>query len=138
MIASYPEFKRLPWICRTHGSSENVIAASGTSLFYYIQDSWQMFAMVGVVMYSMLDMITYLLMLILMSDIQRPSANIIRSLRMFFVNYIELHWILLFCIVATNMGIKEKCFRYGRDAYKEVCRYNDISVNADSLCVNAP
>lgn len=40
--------------------------------------------------YCLLDTITYLILLIILSDIQRPSANIIRSIIMLFVNYIEV------------------------------------------------
>lgn len=50
--------------------------------------------------YAMCDTMTYLLTLIVMADIQRPSANIIRSILMLFVNYMEvsldmtwLYWI---------------------------------------------
>ncbi len=42
------------------------------------------------IVYCLLDTITYLLLLIILSDIQRPSANIIRSIIMLFVNYIEV------------------------------------------------
>lgn len=45
---------------------------------------------IGLMLYNMCDTITYLLALIIMADIQRPSANIIRSLIMLFVNYIEV------------------------------------------------
>lgn len=44
----------------------------------------------ALVIYSMCDTITYLLILIIMADIQRPSANLIRSMLMLFVNYIEV------------------------------------------------
>lgn len=44
----------------------------------------------GVVIYSISDTVTYLLTLIIMADIQRPSANIIRSMIMLLVNYIEV------------------------------------------------
>lgn len=40
--------------------------------------------------YAMCDTMTYLLTLIVMADIQRPSANIIRSILMLFVNYMEV------------------------------------------------
>lgn len=53
-----------------------------------------------VVVYAICDTMSYLLTLIIMSDIQRPSANIIRSILMLFVNYVEvsldmsfLYWI---------------------------------------------
>lgn len=44
----------------------------------------------ALIIYCPLDTITYLLLLIILSDIQRPSANIIRSLIMLFVNYVEV------------------------------------------------
>ena len=40
--------------------------------------------------YFMLDTITYLFTLILLADLQPPSANIIRSMILFFINYIEI------------------------------------------------
>lgn len=42
------------------------------------------------VIYNMCDTISYLLTLIIMADIQNPSANLIRSLIMLLVNYIEV------------------------------------------------
>lgn len=42
--------------------------------------------------YSMVDTVTYLLALIMMADIQKPSANIIRSLLLLFFNYVEVSW----------------------------------------------
>lgn len=42
------------------------------------------------IIYGMSDTVTYLLSLIIMADIQRPSANIIRSLILLFVNYVEV------------------------------------------------
>ena len=44
----------------------------------------------GVLIYFMVDTITYLLTLILLADLQPPSANIIRSMILFFINYIEV------------------------------------------------
>lgn len=41
------------------------------------------------IVYSLIDTISYLLSLIVMADIQRPSANIIRSLILLFLNYLE-------------------------------------------------
>lgn len=43
-----------------------------------------------IIIYHMCDTVTYLLALMVMADIQRPSANIIRSIIMLFVNYIEV------------------------------------------------
>lgn len=44
----------------------------------------------GIMIYMMLDTLTYLLVLIIHADIQRPSANIIRSLTFLFINYVEV------------------------------------------------
>ena len=44
----------------------------------------------GLIIYFLCDTITYLILLIILSDIQRPSANIIRSIILLFVNYIEI------------------------------------------------
>lgn len=40
--------------------------------------------------YFLLDTVSYLLALIVLADIQKPSANIIRSLLLLFVNYVEV------------------------------------------------
>ncbi len=44
----------------------------------------------GIIIYNMCDTVTYLLVLVIMSDIQRPSANVIRSMILLFVNYMEV------------------------------------------------
>lgn len=49
-----------------------------------------------VIIYNLSDTITYLLTLIIMADIQRPSANIIRSVILLFVNYIEVAFDIAF------------------------------------------
>lgn len=51
-------------------------------------DCFLYFLMV-IVVYSLVDTVSYLLSLIVMADIQRPSANVIRSCILLFVNYIE-------------------------------------------------
>lgn len=43
-----------------------------------------------IVVYFMLDTITYLVLLIVLSDIQRPSANVIRSMIFLLINYLEV------------------------------------------------
>lgn len=58
---------------RRFGNTERVIAV-GTA----------------VLVYCMLDTMTYLVSLIVLADIQRPSANVIRSLIMLCINYIEV------------------------------------------------
>lgn len=42
-----------------------------------------------IIIVCLLDTVSYLLVLIMLADIQRPSANIIRSMMMLFVNYFE-------------------------------------------------
>ena len=49
-----------------------------------------LFAFVLVTIYFMFDTISYLSTLILMADIQNPSANLIRSVILLFFNYIEI------------------------------------------------
>lgn len=44
----------------------------------------------SLVIYAVCDTLSYLLTLIMMADIQRPSANVTRSLMMLFVNYLEV------------------------------------------------
>lgn len=61
-----------------------------------------------VITYLMFDTITYLMVVILMADIQNPSANIIRSLLLLFVNYIEVAIDLAFlcyCYYGKEIGV---------------------------------
>lgn len=56
----------------------------------YIRHSWLIHVVSFLLFYSMADTITYLLALIMMADIQKPSANVIRSLLLLFFNYVEV------------------------------------------------
>lgn len=47
-------------------------------------------AFIWAMLYCMIDTVTYLLVLIVLSDIQKPSANVIRSMIFLLVNYIEV------------------------------------------------
>ncbi len=49
-----------------------------------------------IIIVCLVDTITYLLVLIILADVQRPSANITRSLIMLFVNYFEISGDLAF------------------------------------------
>lgn len=51
---------------------------------------WIQHTFVGITIYFMLDTMSYLLTLIIMADIQNPSANLIRSIILLFFNYIEI------------------------------------------------
>lgn len=44
----------------------------------------------AVLCYNMTDTLTYLISLILMADIQKPSANVIRSMLLLLLNYVEV------------------------------------------------
>lgn len=44
----------------------------------------------GWIIYDLVDTVTYLMSLLLMADIQNPSANVIRSLLLLLLNYVEV------------------------------------------------
>lgn len=50
---------------------------------------WLLVGLSALIVYSLADTLTYLLILMMMSDIQRPSANLIRTWLMLFMNYVE-------------------------------------------------
>lgn len=47
-------------------------------------------AVVAILLYDLGDTVTYLVALMFLADVQRPSANVIRSLVMLVINYIEV------------------------------------------------
>lgn len=57
-----------------------------------------------VILYCIMDTITYLLALIFLADIQRPSANIIRSMILLLVNYIEVSLEIAVLYYLDNFG----------------------------------
>lgn len=80
-------------------------------------------------LYLMVDTVTYLLVLIVLSDIQRPSANVIRSMIFLFINYLEVSadMAVLFYLNNLKAGIRE-AVQFGIQA--EVAeRYKDSVVN---------
>lgn len=71
----------------------------------------------------LVDTVTYLLVLIMLSDVQRPSANIIRSLMMLFVNYFEISGDLAF-LYYTHYDIR----------FREALAFGFLGIDAiDSL-----
>lgn len=50
----------------------------------------------GVICFNLLDTVTYLIVLIVMADIQNPSANVIRSLILLMFNYFEMAFSMAF------------------------------------------
>lgn len=64
--------------------------------------------------YSMADTVTYLLGLLMMADIQKPSANVIRSLLLLFFNYIEVSLEMAYFYYVYGTGITfEKALAFG-------------------------
>lgn len=85
--------------------------------------------MSGLILYCLSDTITYLLLLIIMSDIQRPSANVIRSIIMLFINYIEVECDIAFLYSIchqTNFGESLKFSFLGIDSTKPATPYLDF------------
>lgn len=70
-----------------------------------------------VIIYDLLDTVTYLLTLMFLSDIQRPSANVSRSLIMLVVNYIEVRlditsvWMII-CKLNKSLITTKMIFEY--------------------------
>ena len=61
-----------------------------------------------ILFYSMADTVTYLLALLMMADIQKPSANIIRSLLLLFFNYMEVSWGMAYFYYVYGTGVTFK------------------------------
>lgn len=77
-------------------------------IFLIILRLWKLSTSVRIVLaviiiYFMLDTVTYLLTLILMADIQNPSANLIRSIILLFVNYVEIAFDFTFLYYCYNV-----------------------------------
>ena len=60
-----------------------------------------------VIFYNLLDTVTYLIVLLVMADIQNPSANVIRSLILLVFNYLEIAFGLAYFYYLNyrNIGI---------------------------------
>ena len=66
----------------------------------------------AIIAYDLGDTITYLVGLMFLSDIQRPSANVIRSLVMLVVNYIEVQFDMAAVYLFVRNFIYNKMHRY--------------------------
>ena len=66
-----------------------------------ITAKWLLVGLSALIVYSLADTLTYLLILMMMSDIQRPSANLIRTWLMLFMNYME---------AALDLSVLYGCF----------------------------
>lgn len=92
--------------------------------------TWMIFGKeicIAIVLYLMLDTITYILVLILMADIQSPSANIIRSMILLFVNYVE---------VASDMAFLYYCYYRGEVRFRNALAFGffgELSVGIEKM-----
>ncbi len=64
--------------------------------------NWFKYIIPILLIYNMWDTISYLLCLIVLTDIQRPSANIVRSMLMLVINYVEVIFeaAFLYCLAS--------------------------------------
>lgn len=79
-------------------------------LKYLMKPKGLCIAVVILIGYGLADTITYLLELIVLADIQRPSANIIRSIILLFFNYFEAVFAIAaigYAWIPTPIGAKE-------------------------------
>lgn len=60
--------------------------------------------LISCILYIMLDTVTYLVLLIVLSDIQRPSANVIRSMIFLLINYLEVSLDIATIFYILNFG----------------------------------
>lgn len=79
-------------------------------------------------LYCMIDTITYLLVLITLSDIQRPSANVIRSMIFLFINYLE---------VSADMAIVYYLSNYGNIKILKAIEFG-LKPDSNPVVVNNP
>lgn len=63
------------------------------------------------IIYDLLDTTTYLVALMFLADIQRPSANVIRSLLMLVVNYIEVELDIIVIYLIIGKVFYDKIYK---------------------------
>ncbi len=82
-------------------------------------------AVIVLITYFMIDTVTYLLVLIVLSDIQKPSANVIRSMIFLFVNYLE---------VSADMTILYYLGNFGNIRIREAVRFG-FTPDSATVCI---
>ena len=83
----------------------------------------------GVICFNLLDTVTYLIVLIVMADIQNPSANVIRSLILLAFNYLEMAFGMayLYYLQYRNEGmIYREALKIGLVGGEEMVMVNSI------------
>ncbi|MBP3678155.1 MAG: hypothetical protein J6I97_07405 [Agathobacter sp.] len=79
-------------------------------LRYCMKPKWLCIVAVIIIGYGLIDTVTYLIELIVLADIQSPSANIIRSIIMLFLNYFEATFAIAtigYACLPNTIGVKE-------------------------------
>lgn len=75
-----------------------------------MKPKWLCIVMTVIIGYGLVDTITYLVELIVLADIQSPSANIIRSIIMLFFNYFEAVFaiaVIGYAWIPSSVGVRE-------------------------------
>ena len=83
----------------------------------------------GAICFNLLDTVTYLIVLIVMADIQNPSANVIRSLILLAFNYLEMAFGMayLYYLRYRNEGmIYREALKIGLVGGEEMVMVNSI------------
>lgn len=78
-------------------------------------------------LYNLLDTVTYLISLIVLADIQNPSANIIRSLLMVLMNYME---------VSLEMAVMAQVWMVNGSGIQEMVAYCLMGIDVNSSIEN--
>lgn len=100
------------------------------SLMFLQSYSSNIFLKTGIVVfmtYNLVDTVTYLMSLIVLADIQNPSANVIRSLLMVLMNYIE---------VALEMAVISHIWMTNRIKIAQMVAYCLMGIDTDACIEN--
>lgn len=95
-------------------------------LYFFVNDSDLSVSLIKavtlVILYLMADTITYLITLIVLSDIQRPSANVIRSMIFLLVNYVEVSLDIALIYYLNNINVV---------SFREAIKFGILSDSVD-------
>lgn len=78
----------------------------------------------GIMAYELVDTITYLLSLIILADIQNPSANTIRSMIMLIINYLE---------ISLDISVIYYFAYYGQITFRQAMAYGLLDMDTGIL-----
>lgn len=95
----------------------------GFEILKFTSGSWRILV-IFLLFLALLDTITYLLALIVLADIQRPSANVIRSMIMLCINYIE---------VSLDISVIFYACYYGGIKFREAMAFGLLGNEAEDI-----